>query len=283
MRFSPRLPKALTNRLTFSTVGFVHAFGVRLLAFSRDKAFMTDAAPPSAKAAQDKRPGKGTTEPDHAGHRQRVRERFLKARGELADYELIELLLFAAMPRRDVKPIAKALLKRFGSFAGVLNADVRSLTEINGMGETAAISLIAVREAAVRLLQSDILEQPVLGNWQSLMDYVRAAMAHGKKEQFRILFLNRKNVLIADELQQEGTVDHTPVYPREVIKRALDLGASALILVHNHPSGDPTPSQADIEMTRELQSAGDKLGIQLHDHIVVSKNGNTSFKTLGLL
>lgn len=221
--------------------------------------------------------------PDHAGHRARVRERFVKARGELADYELIELLLFAAMPRRDVKPIAKALLKRFASFAGVLNADVKSLTEISGVGETAAISLLAVREAAVRLLQDEVLGQPVLGNWQSLMDYVRAAMAHGKKEQFRILFLNRKNVLIADELQQEGTVDHTPVYPREVIKRALDLGASALILVHNHPSGDPTPSQADIDMTRELREAGEKLGIQLHDHIVVSKSGNNSFKTLGLL
>lgn len=221
--------------------------------------------------------------PDHAGHRARLRERFLKARGDLADYELIELLLFSAMPRRDVKPIAKALLKRFGSFAGVLNADLNALREISGIGDTAAVSLLAVREASVRLLQDDILDQPVLGNWQSLMDYLRAAMAHGKKEQFRILFLNRKNVLIADELQQEGTVDHTPVYPREVIKRALDLGASALILVHNHPSGDPTPSQADIEMTKDLQSAGDKLGIQLHDHIVVSKSGNTSFKTLGLL
>lgn len=226
---------------------------------------------------------KPENESDHAGHRGRLRERFLKARGDLADYELIELLLFAAMPRRDVKPIAKALLKRFGSFAGVLNADLKSLTEISGIGDTAAVSLLAVREAAVRLLQDDVLNQPILSNWQSLMDYLRASMAHGKKEQFRILFLNRKNVLIADELQQEGTVDHTPVYPREVIKRALDLGASALILVHNHPSGDPTPSQADIEMTRDLQSAGEKLGIQLHDHIVVSKSGNNSFKTLGLL
>jgi len=221
--------------------------------------------------------------PHFAGHRARLRERFLKARGDLADYELIELLLFAAMPRRDVKPVAKALLKRFGSFAGVLNADVAAITQVAGMGEAAAVSLLAVREAAVRLLRDDVMDQPVLGNWQSLMDYVRAAMAHGKKEQFRVLFLNRKNALIADELQQEGTVDHTPVYPREVIKRALDLGASALILVHNHPSGDPTPSQADIDMTKELQGAGDKLGIRLHDHVVVSRSGNTSFKTLGLL
>lgn len=221
--------------------------------------------------------------PHYAGHRSRLRDRFKKAGGSLADYELIELLLMAAMPRRDVKPIAKALLRRFGSFAGVLNADYKSLTETDGIGEVAAVGLKAVREAAVRLLQDDVMDQPVLSNWQSLMDYCRAAMGHGKTEQFRILFLNGRNVLIADELQQEGTVDHTPVYPREVIKRALDLGASALILVHNHPSGDPTPSQADIEMTRDLQGAGDKLGISLHDHIVVSKSGNTSFKTLGLL
>ena len=221
--------------------------------------------------------------PHYTGHRGRLRDRFLKAGGDLADYELIELLLMVAMPRRDVKPIAKDLLKRHGSFAGVLNADLQSLTETNGIGEVAAVSLLAVRESAVRLLQDDVMDQPVLGNWQSLMDYCRAAMGHGKTEQFRILFLNSRNVLMADELQQQGTVDHTPVYPREVIKRALDLGASALILVHNHPSGDPTPSQADIEMTRDLQGAGDKLGITLHDHIVVSKSGNTSFKTLGLL
>jgi len=225
-----------------------------------------------------------TTLPHHAGHRQRLRERFQKSKGnDLADYELIELLLFAAMPRRDVKPIAKALLKRFGSFAGVLNADSAELQKTDGIGEVAAVSLLAVRQAAVRLLQDDVMNQPVLGSWQSLMDYCRVSMGHNKTEQFRVLFLNRKNVLIADELQQEGTIDHTPVYPREVIKRALELSASALILVHNHPSGDPTPSPADIEMTRELQGAGEKLGISLHDHVVVSKSGNSSFKTLGLL
>jgi len=221
--------------------------------------------------------------PHYSGHRKRLRDRFLKTGSDLADYELIELLLFAAMPRRDVKPIAKALLAHFGTFAGVLNADVSALCEINGIGQTAAVSLMAVRESAVRLLQREVMNQPILSNWQSLMDYCRAAMGHGKVEQFRILFLNRKNMLMADELQQRGTVDHTPVYPREVIKRALDLGASALILVHNHPSGDPSPSQPDIEMTKELQAAGEKLGISLHDHIVVSKSGNTSFKTLGLL
>lgn len=219
----------------------------------------------------------------YAGHRKRLRERFLKTRSDLADYELIELLLFSAMPRHDVKPIAKALIKRFGSFAGVLDADVRALSDVKGVGEAVAVSLLCVREAAQRLLQSKVMNQPILSNWQSLMDYLRVALAHGKTEQFRILFLNRKNALIADELQQEGTIDHTPVYPREVIKRALDLSASALILVHNHPSGDPTPSQADIEMTKDLRQAGEKLSILIHDHIVVSKSGNTSFKALGLL
>ncbi|MBF0249520.1 MAG: DNA repair protein RadC [Alphaproteobacteria bacterium] len=229
-------------------------------------------------------PTSETAKPHYAGHRARLRERFLKSKGaDLADYELIELLLFAAMPRRDVKPVAKALLARFGSFAGVMNADPAELQKVGGVGETAAVSLMAVRQAAERLLQDDVMNQPVLGNWQSLMDYLRVAMGRNKTEQFRVLFLNRKNVLIVDELQQEGTVDHTPVYPREVIKRALDLGASALILAHNHPSGDPKPSQADIEMTRELQAAGEKLGIQLHDHVVVSRSGTTSFKTLGLL
>lgn len=222
--------------------------------------------------------------PHYAGHRQRLRERFLKTKGcELADYELIELLLFAAMPRRDVKPVAKALIKRFGSFGGVLNAECAELQKVDGIGEAAAVSLLAVRQAAARLLQDDVMDQPVLSNWQSLMDYVRVAMGAGKTEQVRVLFLNRKNILIADELQQEGTVDQTSVYPREVIKRALDLGASALILVHNHPSGDPTPSPADIEITRELHAAGEKLGIALHDHVVVSKSGHSSFKTMGLL
>ncbi|MCW8915086.1 MAG: DNA repair protein RadC [Magnetovibrio sp.] len=222
--------------------------------------------------------------PHYTGHRQRLRERFLKSKGrDLADYELIELLLFAASPRRDVKPLAKDLLNHFGSFGAVLNADAAELQKINGMGEVAAVSLLAVRQAAERLLQDDVLNRPVLSNWQSLMDYCRVSMGSNKTEQFRVLFLNRKNILIADELQEEGTVDHTPVYPRKVIKRALDLEASALILVHNHPSGDPTPSQADIDMTRELQEVGEKLGIQLHDHVIVSKSENSSFKTMGLL
>ena len=219
-----------------------------------------------------------------AGHRQRLRARFLKSKGrDLADYELIELLLCTAMPRRDVKPIAKALIKRFKTFAGVLDADATELQKTDGLGEAGAVALLAVRSAAERLLQEDVMHQPVLSSWQSLMDYVRVAMGANKTEQVRVLYLNRQNILIADELQQQGTVDHTPVYPREVIKRALDLGASALILVHNHPSGDPTPSHNDVAMTKELKAAGEKLGIQIHDHVVVSKGGTASFKALGLL
>lgn len=228
--------------------------------------------------------GEEKTKPHYAGHRQRLRERFLKGGASpLPDYELIELLLFNSMPRRDVKPIAKALIKKFGSLGGILNAETDALCDVDGMGEVAAINLKVVREAAVRMLGQDVMDKPVLSNWQALVDYCRAAMGAGKKEQFRILFLNRKNVLIADELQQEGTVDHTPVYPREVIKRALDLGASALILVHNHPSGDTQPSEPDIEMTNEIKDAGHKLGIALHDHIIVSQSRHTSFKSEGLL
>ncbi len=222
--------------------------------------------------------------PHYAGHRARLRERFIKSgASSLPDYELVELLLFNSMPRRDVKPIAKALIKKFGSLAGILDADTSEISSVDGMGEVAAINLKVVRETAVRMLGQEIMDKPVLDNWQALLDYCRAAMGGEKVEQFRILFLNRKNVLIADELQQTGTIDHTPVYPREVIKRALDLGASALIMVHNHPSGDTTPSKPDIDMTMEIQDAGHKLGIQLHDHVIVSASGHTSFKSEGLL
>ncbi len=222
--------------------------------------------------------------PHYAGHRQRLRERFLKSgAGALADYELIELLLFSAMPRRDVKPVAKALLKKFGSLSALLNASAAEISTVDGVGEVAAVNLMVTHEVALRMLGDDVMNKPILSSWDNLIDYLRAAMGHNKTEQFRILFLNRKNVLIADELQQEGTIDHTPVYPREVIKRALELGASALILVHNHPSGDTQPSTADIEMTQEVQDAGKKLGIELHDHLIISKNGYTSFKTAGFL
>ncbi len=221
---------------------------------------------------------------DLQGHRRRLRARFLKTMGEgLADYELIELLLTGAMPRRDVKPLAKSLLKAFGSYEGVLSADPAAIAAVKGMGEAGVAILKAVEVAARRLAQERVLKKPVISNWPALLDYCRTAMAHARREQFRILFLDRKNVLIADEIQQEGTVDHTPVYPREVIRRALELHASALILVHNHPSGDPTPSRADIDMTREIAEAGRKLGIRLHDHLVIGRTGHASFKTMGLL
>ena len=201
----------------------------------------------------------------------------------MADYELLELVLCFAIPRRDVKPLAKELLDRFGNFAEVINADNERLKEINGIGDNAIVALKLVRDGAVKLTQENIIDRPMLSSWSALIDYCRASMAYNKTEQFRILFLDKKNVLIADEVQQEGTVDHTPVYPREVIKRALELGASALLLVHNHPSGDPTPSRADIEMTREIAEAGKKLGVKVHDHIIMGRSGHVSFKTLNLL
>lgn len=225
-----------------------------------------------------------TQKPHYLGHRQRLKKRFLRA-GEnaLADYELIELLLFLAVPRRDVKPMAKDLLTLFDSFAEVISAEPARLKEVSGVGDNVVIAFKMIREGALKLSQEQLLNKPVVSSWQALLDYCHASMAYHKKEQFRILYLNRKNVLIADELQQEGTVDHTPVYPREVIKRALELGASALILVHNHPSGDPTPSRDDIEMTKEINDAGKKLGVILHDHVIVAKGSHVSFKALGLL
>jgi len=221
---------------------------------------------------------------DTTGHRQRLRQRFIISGAEgLADYELLELLLFQALPRRDTKPVAKALLARFGSFAEVISAEAAEIKKVKGAGDAVAMALKTVRAAALRLTQGEVMDQPVLSSWDKLLKYCRAAMAYEKSELFRVLFLNKKNVLIADEVQQQGTVDHTPVYPREVVKRALELGATALIMVHNHPSGDPAPSKSDIEMTKEVGAACEKLGIQLHDHIIVSKSGANSFKTMGLL
>mgnify|MGYP000014691852 FL=1 len=221
---------------------------------------------------------------DTAGHRQRLRQRFMKAGADgLADYELLELLLFQAIGRRDTKPVAKALLARFGSYAEVISADVAEIKKVEGAGDAVAIALKTVQASALRLTQDEVMNQPVLTSWDKLLKYCRAAMAYETSEHFRILFLNKKNVLIADEVQQQGTVDHTPVYPREVVKRALELGATALIMVHNHPSGDASPSKADIEMTMEVKEAGERLGIMLHDHVIVSKSGNNSFKTMGLL
>ena len=224
-------------------------------------------------------------EVDHrAGHRQRLKDRFANAGPEaLPDYELLELVLFAAIPRRDTKPLAKALLDRFGSFAEVINAPPERLREVKGIGDAAITQLKLVRAGALRIMQGSIMQRPVLGSWNSVLDYCRAAMGFEAQEQFRILFLDKKNRLIADEVQQRGTVDHTPVYVREVVKRALELSASAIILVHNHPSGDPTPSRADIDMTRQIVDAAKPLGVTIHDHIIVGKQGHASFKGLKLI
>lgn len=221
---------------------------------------------------------------DTAGHRGRLRARFLKGGADaMPDYELLELTLFAAIPRRDTKPLAKALLKRFGSFAEVIAAPRERLMEIAGVGESVAGHLKIVEAAAQRLAKTKVLGRPALSSWAALLDYCTAAMARSQNEEFRVLFLDRKNHLIADEVQNRGTVDHTPVYPREIVKRALELGASSIILVHNHPSGDPTPSKADIAMTREIAVAAKTLAITVHDHLVIGRGGHASFKSLGLL
>jgi DNA repair protein RadC len=218
------------------------------------------------------------------GHRERLRARFLKSGADsLPDYELLELTLFAALPRRDTKPLAKALLARFGSFAEVIAAPRARLLEVKGVGEGLANHLKIVEAAAQRLTKTKVMGRPALSSWSALLDYCTAAMARSQNEEFRVLFLDRKNVLIADEVQNRGTVDHTPVYPREIVKRALELGASSLILVHNHPSGDPTPSRADIAMTREIANAAKALAIAVHDHLVIGRSGHVSFKSLGLL
>ena len=221
---------------------------------------------------------------DLSGHRDRLRERFVSGGSDaLPDYELLELVLFAAIPRRNVKPLAKYLLARFGSFADVIAAPRERLLEIDGAGESVVTQLKIIEAAALRLSKTKLIGKPALSSWQALLDYCKAAMARAVREEFRVLFLDRKNVLITDEVQSAGTIDHTPVYPREIVKRALELNASSLILVHNHPSGDPTPSRADIEMTRDIAAAAKPLGIAIHDHLVIGRSGHASFKSLGLL
>jgi DNA repair protein RadC len=218
------------------------------------------------------------------GHRDRLRDKFTEAgAGALADYELLEILLFRSLPRRDTKPVAKALIERFGSFAEVLSAPVKLLTEIEGIGEKAALELKLVEAAAQRFTGSKLRKRPVLGSWSEVLEHCRTSMAFASKEQFRILFLDKRNTLIADEVQQSGTVDHTPVYPREVVKRALELSATAIILVHNHPSGDPTPSRPDIEMTRKIIEIAGPMGIAVHDHVIVGKDGHASMRGLKLI
>jgi len=235
-----------------------------------------------APAAVEARSAPAT--PHYHDHRQRLRRRFLDAGSDaLADYELIELILFRAIPRRDLKPLAKDLLAKFGSFAEAISAPVERLKEVKGLGDAAIAELKIVQAAASRLARGQVMQRPVLSSWANVLDYCRASMAFAETEQFRILFLDKRNRLIADERHQTGTVDHTPVYPREVIKRALELAATAVILVHNHPSGDPTPSRADVEMTKAIVEVARPLGIAVHDHIIVGKDGHASLKGLKLI
>jgi DNA repair protein RadC len=261
LKSSPYPPKAGINRLT------------------------SDAANGAEDAGEIFSPARADSQNSGSeGHRERLRARFLKGGAEaMPDYELLELTLFAALPRRDTKPLAKALLARFGSFAEVIAAPRPRLLEVKGVGEAVANHLKIVEAAAQRLAKTKVIGRPALSSWTALLDYCTAAMARSQNEEFRVLFLDRKNVLIADEVQNRGTVDHTPVYPREIVKRALELGASSLILVHNHPSGDPTPSKADIVMTREIAAAAKALAIAVHDHLVIGRGGHASFKSLGLL
>ncbi len=222
--------------------------------------------------------------PHHTGHRDRLRARFVRSgAGACEDYELLEMLLFAAIPRRDVKPLAKVMLKQFGGVAGVLGADMQDLVKVKGLSENSATLVKVVHALAQRMLISDVENKPILASWAKLIDYCHVAMAHEKREQFRVLFLNRKNQLIADEVQQVGTVDHAPVYPREICRRALELGATAVILVHNHPSGDPSPSDSDIAMTEEIVRAARALDVVVHDHLIIAKSGHISFKAMGLM
>ena len=220
----------------------------------------------------------------HSGHRERLRDRFMRGGDKaLPDYEMLELVLFNAIARRDTKPLAKELIARFGTFAEVVSAPETRLREIKGVSDRVITELKLVRAAALRLMQGQIMERKVLSSWDQVVAYCRAAMAYETREQFRILFLDKKNNLIADEMQQQGTVDHTPVYVREVVKRALELSATAIILVHNHPSGDPTPSRADIDMTKMIIDAAKPLGVVVHDHIIVGRDRVASFKGLRLM
>ncbi len=231
---------------------------------------------PDPKAEED--------QPHFVGHRDRLRARFLEAGDQaLPDYELMELVLYRSIPRRDVKPLAKDLIKKFGSFAETLGARLERLMEVPGVGEATALDIKIVEAAGRRLARGAVRERQVLGSWKDVIDYCRAAMAFADREEFRLLFLDKRNFLIADEVQGVGTVDHTPVYPREVVRRALELGATALILVHNHPSGDPTPSSADIKVTHDIIAIAKPMGIAVHDHIIVGRSGHASFRGLKLI
>ena len=222
--------------------------------------------------------------PHYHGHRDRLRARFAeKGADSLADYELLELYLFRSIPRRDVKPIAKELIAKFGSFAEVIAAPVDRLTEVKGISEKIALDLKILRAAATKLGQESVLGRPVLSSWSALLDYCRSAMQFETTEQFRVLFLDRKNRLIADEVLGQGTVDRAPVYPREILKRALAHESTAIILTHNHPSGDPTPSQSDIDITKEIVQACKPIRVAVHDHLIIGRDNIVSFKSLGLM
>ncbi|MEM5520887.1 DNA repair protein RadC [Sulfitobacter sp. AS59] len=247
------------------------SFADPVFPFLRDEAAQTAAAP--------------VKQPSYiANHRQRLRARFMQGGADpLPDYELLELVLFRAIPRRDVKPLANALMEQFGDFNRVVTAPEARLRDITGVGDAVIVELKIIEAAAHRMARSKIMQQHVVSSWDALLDYCHTVMAHRETEQFRVLYLDRKNVIIADEEQAKGTVDHVPVYPREVAKRALELNASALILVHNHPSGDPTPSQADIDMTGQVLAACAALGMTLHDHLIIGKSTELSFRSEGYL
>jgi DNA repair protein RadC len=249
-----------------------------------ERGFFLQTASTSKTSRKPQAPAGDIVTPHYHGHRDRLRTRF-RDHGDiaLADYELLELLLFRLIPRRDTKPVAKALLARFGTLSGVFGAPVHLLTETSGVGEAVASDLKLISALGHRTLKSELAGRKLLSSWSSVIEYCHAAMAFEAREQFRILFLDKKNQLIADEVQQKGTVDHTPVYPREVVRRALELSATAIILVHNHPSGDPTPSRADIDMTQLIVSAAAPLGVTVHDHIIIGKDGHASLKGLRLM
>ena len=225
-----------------------------------------------------------TPDPDHAGHRRRLRQRLLEQGGEaLLDHELVEYLLALAIPRRDTKPLAKALLAEFGGIGPLFTADANALMRVPGMGETSAAAIRIVQASALRLLRAEASAQPVLASWQALIDYLHVDMAHRTNERVRVLHLNTRNMLIRDEVMSDGSIDEAALYVREVIRRAIDLGSAAIILVHNHPSGDPAPSRADIDLTRKVAEAGKRLGIALHDHIIIGSTGHSSLRAMGLL